>query len=172
MLSRSQRVAKCVKAWAECCWQQWNYAIVENKDKENNMRECLNLEKKVKSQPCWYVGLSGMIKQIGHPRMVSTVNLMLRYCTAHWQVSFVNSNLSWILGAQGWRGGGGGELFGIIKQIWHPCRVANMIIYPSWALSPSGYALVWPYSRGVDNHVGNPTGISYLYNVGGSTRFQ
>ena len=50
-----------------------------------------------------------------------------------------------------------------IIQIWHPCGVANMIVYPSWAVSPSGYALGWQCSRGVDNHVGNPTGMSYLF---------
>ena len=49
MLSRSPRVAKCDKAWSECHLQQWNYVSVENNDKENN--ECLDLEKKVKSQP-------------------------------------------------------------------------------------------------------------------------
>ena len=100
MLSRSPRMAKCVKAWAECRRQQWNYVIVENNDKKNNMHECLNLEKKVKSQPSWDGRLFGMIKQIGHPSMVRMVNLLHWYCTA--QVSFVSLNLSWILGAQGW----------------------------------------------------------------------
>ena len=78
----------------------------------------------------------------------------------HCPSEFVSFNLSWILGARGW-----GGLFGIIKQIWHPCGFANMIVYPSWALSPSGYALGWQCSLGVDNHVGKPTGMSYLYNV-------
>ena len=59
--------------------------------------------------------------------------------------------------------GGRGVLFGIIKQMWHPCGVANMVVYPSWALSPSGYALGWQCSLGVDNHVSNPAGMSYLY---------
>ena len=48
-------------------------------------------------------------------------------------------------------------------QIWHPCGVANMIVYPSWALSPLGYACGWQCSLGVDNHVGNPTGMSYFF---------
>ena len=34
-----------------------------------------------------------------------------------------------------------------------------MVVSPSGALSSSGFAL------GVDNHVGNPTGMSYLYIV-------
>ena len=38
-----------------------------------------------------------------------------------------------------------------------------MMVYPEWALSPSGYALGWQYSRGVGYHVGNPTGVSYLF---------
>ena len=37
-------------------------------------------------------------------------------------------------------------LFGIIKQIRHPCGVANMIVM-------------------ADNHVGNPTGMSHLYTI-------
>ena len=112
---------KYVNAWAECHHQQWNYLIIENNDKENNMLECLNLDKIVISQPSWDGRLFGMIKQIWHPSMVSIVNLLLKYCTG--QVSFVGFNLSWIVGAQGW-----GGLFGIIKQIWHPCGVANMIV--------------------------------------------
>ena len=45
--SRSPHVAKCVKVWAECRHKQWSYVIVEYNEKENNMRECLNLGKKV-----------------------------------------------------------------------------------------------------------------------------
>ena len=67
-----------------------------------------------------------------HPSMISTVNPLLRYCTS--QVSYVSFNLSWIFGVRG--------VFGIITQIWHPCGVANMIVYPSLALSPLGYAWV------------------------------
>ena len=89
-------------------------------------------------------------------RTSCTINLLLRNCTA--QVSFVSFNLAWILGARGWWG-----MFGIIKQIWYSCGVANMIVYPSWALSPKGVARKWQCSLGVDNRVGNPTGISYLY---------
>ena len=48
-------------------------------------------------------------------------------------------------------------------QIWHPCGVANMVVYPEWALSPSGYALGWQCSRGVDYHVSNPAGMSHLF---------
>ena len=139
--------------------QQWNYLIVGN-----NLRECLNSGEKVKSQPSWDGRLFRKDKLntcIIYPNMVSTVNLLLRNYTA--QVSFVSFNLSWILGARGW--GGWGVLFGIIKQMWHPCGVANMVVYPSWALSPSGYALGWQCSLGVDNHVSNPAGMSYLYIV-------
>ena len=37
LLSRSHAWLKYVKAWAECRRQQWNYLIVENNDKENNI---------------------------------------------------------------------------------------------------------------------------------------
>ena len=50
-----------------------------------------------------------------------------------------------------------------IIQIWHRCGVANMIVYPKWALSPLGYALGWQCSQGVDYHVGNPTVMPYLF---------
>ena len=90
--SRSPRMAKCVNAWAKCRRQQWDSVVVENDDRENYMRECLYLEKKVKCQPRWDGRLFGMIKQVGHPSMVSMVNLLLRYCTA--KVNFVSFNLS------------------------------------------------------------------------------
>ena len=141
--------------------------------------------------------------------MVSTVNLLLRYCTG--QVSFVRFSFSWTLRAgreRDWGGVGivwynktnmtfqhgqhskpaaqilhrpsefckfqlvmdfgflgmrGWGLFSMIKQIWHPCGVGNMIVYPSLALSPEGVARGLQCSLGVDNHVGNPTGMSYLY---------
>ena len=48
-------------------------------------------------------------------------------------------------------------------QIWHPCGFANMIVYPERELSPEGVALGWQCSRGVDYHVGKPTGMSYLF---------
>ena len=48
-------------------------------------------------------------------------------------------------------------------QIWHPCGVANMVVYPEWALSPEGVARGWQCSRGVDYHVSNPAGMSHLF---------
>ena len=77
----------------------------------------------------------------------------------HCLSGFCKFQLDMDFGCRGW-----GGVFGIIKQIWHLCGVANMIVYPSWSLSPSGYALGWQCSLGVDNHVGNPTEMSYLYN--------
>ena len=50
-----------------------------------------------------------------------------------------------------------------IIQIWHPCGVANMVVYPEWALSPEGVARGWQCSRGVDYHVSNPAGMSHLF---------
>ena len=38
-----------------------------------------------------------------------------------------------------------------------------MVVYPEWALSPEGVARGWQCSLGVDNHVSNPAGMSYLY---------
>ena len=55
------------------------------------------------------------------------------------------------------------NLFADIIQIWHPCGVANMVVYPEWALSPEGVARGWQCSRGVDYHVSNPAGMSYLF---------
>ena len=52
---------------------------------------------------------------------------------------------------------------GNIIQIWHPCGVANMVVYPEWALSPEGVARGWQCSRGVDYHVSNPAGMSHLF---------
>ena len=37
------------------------------------------------------------------------------------------------------------------------------LCHPSLALLPSGYALGRQRSLGLDNHVGHPTGMSYLY---------
>ena len=58
-----------------------------------------------------------------------------------------------------------GMLFGIIKQMQHLCGVANMIVSPSGALSPLGFALGWQSPLGVYNHVGNPTEMLHLFNV-------
>ena len=52
---------------AECCCQQWSYLIVGNNNKENNMRGCLNLEKKVKYPLSRGGKLFSIIKQILHP---------------------------------------------------------------------------------------------------------
>ena len=54
-------------------------------------------------------------------------------------------------------------LFGIIKQIWHPCVVYNRNNSPSRGLSPSGYALGRQSSLGGVIAVVHHTGMSYLY---------
>ena len=55
-------------------------------------------------------------------------------------------------------------LFGIIKQIWHPCVVYNRNNSPSRGVSPSGYALGRHSSLGGVIPVVHHTGMSYLYN--------
>ena len=154
--------ARCTRAWrkyfkasAECRRQQWNYLIVGN-----NLRECLNSGEKVKSQPSWDGRLfrkdklnTCSISQHGQHGKPAAPKL-------HCPSEFCKFQLVMDFGCPGVRG----VLFGIIKQMWHPCGVANMVVYPSWALSPSGYALGWQCSLGVDNHVSNPAGMSYLYN--------
>ena len=54
-------------------------------------------------------------------------------------------------------------LFGIIKQICHPCVVYNRNNSPSRGLSPSGYALGRQSSLGGVIPVVQHTGMAYLY---------
>ena len=58
----------------------------------------------------------------------------------------------------------GMTLFGMIKQMQHLCGVASMIVSPSGALSPSGFALGWQSSPGGYNHAGNPyRDVTFVY---------
>ena len=93
------------------------------------------------------LGLFGILKQIWYPSMVSTVNLLLRYCTA-W-VSFVSFNLLWILGARGEVGGGGGMRYNKtnMTSLWG-CQHDSLPFVSIVAML---------------THIGNPTGMSYLY---------
>ena len=56
-------------------------------------------------------------------------------------------------------------LFGIIKQIWHPCVVYNRNNSPSRGLSHEGLARGRQSSLGGVIPVVHHTGMSYLYNI-------